>query len=258
MLLAECIAAHRRGDGHGFAVAQDLILSARFDVLKGARHVVLRHDVDLQSVLCEDDVAGEEDVGLAVDVVDLAHHGEDLSVCGEIYRDDEDGAEEVEQRSREHHDEPFPGFLTVERDADCPRFGGVSRFFLPVRPCPALRDLGERRRRFAAACVDEVEVVFAEAGVEVILAAEGAEPSERQYAYGEELPRLFVAFFYDRRTEAYAEFVDGEAEHLARKIVPRLMNDDHEHQGDQCQQDVAYIGENLTRTCGSQREQHFI
>ena len=69
---------------------------------------------------------------------------------------------------------------------------------------------------------------------------------------------LFIAFFYDGRPEAYAEFVDPEPEQFAREIVPRLVHHDHEHERYEGEENVADVGEDFTRRGRRQRKDHFI
>ena len=92
----------------------------------------------------------------------------------------------------------------------------------------------------------------------IVVAVKGAESPERKRTQGEKFTRLFVAFLQYRGAETYAEFVYPEPERLPRQIVTELMYHYHDHERDQCQQDIAYICENFTCRGGRQRKDHFI
>ena len=149
ILVAEGVFPDGHRDGHDFSVAQYFESRARLHVLERTDQVVRRHDVDLQSVFCEDDVARLKYVRFAVHFVCGGDHGKYLPVSGEVHRYDEYRAEEVEKRARKQHYEPFPRLLSVER-----AFVLHTLLVLSVEGAESAQRKGAQREQFAVFPVD--------------------------------------------------------------------------------------------------------
>lgn len=147
-----------------------------------------------------------------------------LPVCGKIYRDNDDCAQKIHKRARKQHYKAFPSLLIVERVGV---FYDISVFVFN------LISVFVNHRAFGVLAVKSAK------------SANGKRTKSKQFA------RLFIAFFYDCRSETYCELVDFESEQFACGIMSEFVYDNHCHKRKNGYNNVADICENFACSCAN-------
>ncbi len=184
----------------------------------------MKHNVDLLSVYIENDVAFLKNVLIRCGIANAHDVRKQLTVCGKIYRYNDDCAQKVHKRARKQHYKALPSLLIVEcvgvfYDISVFVFNLISVF---VNHC-----------------------AFGVLAVKSAKSAYGKRTKRKQFA------RLFIAFFDDCRSETYCELVDFESEQFAGGVMSEFVYDNHCHKRKNGYDDVSDICENFACRCAN-------